>query len=266
MKRYKVLLITGASSGIGKEIAYALAPQTEQVVLVARRFERLEALAKDLSVRFGTTAFALTADLSEPSEAERVFEKTIELTGRPPDILVNNAGVGFCGDTTEIPLEAERKMVALNVEAPFILCKLVLKTMYARRKGVILNVASIAGFLPGPYMAAYFASKAFVLSYSEAISEEARAHGVRVLTLCPGTVDTDFFTLAGAKRGFLRKTFDSSPQAVATAAVRAILDGYPDRVVPGIPTKLLIVLLHLIPSPLARFLSGKFLQHGVLRA
>lgn len=266
MKRYKVLLITGASSGIGKEIAYSLSPQTEQVVLVARRSEKLEALAEDLSVRFGTKAHALAADLSLPSEAERVFEKTIELTGRPPDILVNNAGIGFCGSATEIPVEVERKMVALNVETPLVLCKLALKTMYARRKGVILNVASVAGFLPGPYMSAYFATKAFVLSYSEAISEEARAHGVRILTLCPGTVNTEFFELAGAKRGFLRRTFDKSPQAVASAAVRAILDGYPDRIVPGIPTKLLIVALRLIPSPLARFLSGKFLQYGVLRA
>ena len=117
MKRYKALLITGASAGIGKEIAYTLAPQTENIVLVARRADKLETLAKDLSVRFGVNAFALPADLSVSGAAEQVFEKTIELVGRPPDLLVNDAGIGYSGDATEIPTESETKMVTLNIDS-----------------------------------------------------------------------------------------------------------------------------------------------------
>lgn len=260
MKRYKALLITGASAGIGKEIAYTLAPQTENIVLVARRADKLETLAKDLSVRFSVNAFALPADLSVSGAAEQVFEKTIELVGRPPDLLVNDAGIGYSGDATEIPTESETKMVTLNIESLMVLCKLSLKTMYARRCGVILNVASVAGFQPGPYMAAYYASKAFVLSYSEALAEEARPYGVRVLTLCPGTVDTGFHFQAGSKRGFWRTLFSTSPEKVAWEAAKAILLGFPDRIVPGPINKAVLFVERLLPRFVVTHLTGKFLK------
>ncbi|PWL04188.1 SDR family NAD(P)-dependent oxidoreductase [Hallerella porci] len=260
MKRYQSLLITGASSGIGKAIAYALAPQAEQVVLVARRTDKLEALASDLSVRFGVQAYALSADLSESGDAEKVFEKTIELTGRPPDILVNDAGAGFCGNAAEISAAAECKMVTLNIESLMVLSKLALKTMNARRKGVILNVASLGGFQPGPYMAAYFASKAFVLSYSQALAEEAKPYHVRVLTLCPGSVDTAFHFLAGSKRGFLRKFWSSSPEQVAWESVRAILLGFPDVIIPGFANKAIVFAERILPRRLVIALTGKLLK------
>ena len=260
MKRYKALLVTGASSGIGKEIAYGLAPQAEQVVLVARRSDKLEALAQDISLRFGTKAFALAADLSVSGNAQTVFEKFIELVGCPPDILVNDAGAGFCGEAAELSVEAEAQMLRLNMESLMVLCKLALKTMYARRKGVILNVASMGGFQPGPYMAAYFASKAFVLSYSEALAEESRLHGVRVLTLCPGSVDTNFHALAGSKRGFLRYFFSSTPQQVAWEAVRAILSGFPNVVVPGYSNKAILLAERFLPRRLVTILSVKLLK------
>ncbi|MBP5247653.1 MAG: SDR family oxidoreductase [Fibrobacter sp.] len=260
MKRYKALLITGASAGIGKEIAYALAPQTDNIVLVARRADKLEALAKDLSVRFGVKAYALPADLSVSGSATQVFDKTIELVGRPPDLLVNDAGVGFSGEASEIPTESEVKMITLNVESLMVLCKLALKPMYARRSGVILNVASVAGFQPGPYMAAYYASKAFVLSYSEALAEEARPYGVRVLTLCPGTVDTEFHFFASSKRGYLRNLLSSSPQSVAWEAARAILLGFPERIVPGIVNKAVLLAERLLPRFVVTRLTGKFLD------
>jgi short-subunit dehydrogenase len=260
MKRYKALLITGASAGIGKELAYALAPQVENIVLVARRANKLETLAKDLSVRFGVNAYALPADLSVSGAAAQVFEKTIELVGRPPDILVNDAGVGFTGEASEIPTESEVKMITLNIESLMVLCKLALKPMYARRSGVILNVASIAGFQPGPYMAAYYATKAFALSYSEALAEEARPYGVRVLTLCPGTVDTEFHFIANSKRGYLRNLLSSSPQGVAWEAARAILLGFPDRIVPGPINKAIVFIERLLPRFVITHLAGKFLN------
>ncbi len=265
MKRYKMVLLTGASSGIGKEIAYSIAPQAEKMVLVSRREELLAAIANDLNLRFGCDAFALPFDLSSPGAAEKVFERAMELAGRPPDLLVNAAGVGFCGDASEIPLDLDLRMLSLNVEVPLALCKLALKTMYARRKGVILNVSSVGGFLPGPFMASYYASKAFLLSYSEALAEEARPHGVRVLTLCPGTVDTEFFDKAGASKGFFRRHFSSSPQAVASAAVGAILRGFPDRIVPGCVNRAILVFERLMPHRFIVSLAAKFLKPSKTR-
>ncbi|MCK9181534.1 MAG: SDR family oxidoreductase [Fibrobacteraceae bacterium] len=260
MKRYKTVLLTGASSGIGKEFAYALAPQTDFIVLVARRSDKLDALAEDLETRFGAETKTLIADLSIPGEAAKVFEKTIELTGNSPDLLVNNAGVGFCGTSSEIPVEAECKMLTLNNESLMVLCKLSLKSMCTRRCGTILNVASIGAFQPGPYMAAYYASKAFVLSYSEAIAAEARPFGVRVIALCPGTVNTEFHSMAGSKMGFFRRHFQSSAKDVVSFAMRSLLFGYPDLVIPGICNKLIIFLERVLPRRVVTYFSGLYLK------
>lgn len=260
MKRYKMILLTGASSGIGKEIAYSIAPQAEKMVLVARREELLSSMANDLNLRFGCDAFALPFDLSRSGAAEKVFDRAMELAGRPPDMLVNCAGVGFCGEASEIPSDLDIRTLTLNVETSLVLCKLALKTMYARRKGVILNVSSMGGFSPGPFMASYYASKAFLLSYSEALAEEARPHGVRVLTLCPGTVDTGFLDKAGAAGGLFRRLFASSPQSVASAAVGAVLRGFPDRIVPGRINRVILMFERLLPRRLIVTLAAKFLK------
>ncbi len=257
MKRYRTILLTGASSGIGKELAYALAPQAERIVLVARRTEKIEEIARDLSVRFGVTAFALSADLSISGEASRVFEKTVELAGEAPDLLVNDAGVGFQGMASEIPVDAECKMLRINVESLMVLSKLALQAMQKKRRGVILNVSSMAGFQPGPYMAAYYATKAFVLSYSEALAEEVRSHHVRVLALCPGFVDTDFHLHAGSRKGFFRCLFRTSARSVAWEAVRAILEGKSGIVVPGYFNKCLLFA--------ERFLSRRLVVKAMAR-
>ena len=251
MKRYRIVLLTGASSGIGKEIAYALASQAERIVLVARRSEKIEEIARDLSLRFGVSAFALSADLSIPGEASRVFEKTVELAGDAPDLLVNDAGVGFQGKASEIPVDAECKMLRINVESLMVLSKLALRAMEKKRRGVILNVSSMAGFQPGPYMAAYYATKAFALSYSEALAEEARNSHVRLLVLCPGFVDTEFHLHAGSQKGFFRCLFRSSAQSVAWEAVRAVLEGKSGIIVPGKFNKCLLFA--------ERFLSRRLL-------
>ncbi len=262
MKRYRIILLTGASSGIGKELAYALAPQAERIVLVARRSERLEAIARDLSVRFGVSAFPLPADLSVPGEAARVFEKTVELVGEAPDLLVNDAGVGFQGKASEIPVDAECKMLRVNIESLMVLSKLALQAMRKKRRGVILNVSSMAGFQPGPYMAAYYASKSFVLSYSEALAEEARRFRVRVLALCPGFVDTEFHLCAGSRKGFFRCLFRSSADSVAWEAVRAILGGTSGIVVPGNINKCLLFAERLLPRRLVVKAMARILHRG----
>ncbi len=251
MKRFGVVLITGASSGIGRELAYALAPQAEKMVLVARRTEKIEELSADLSVRFGTSAFALSADLSVPGAAERVFAEAKSLAGSAPDMLVNDAGIGFQGDASEISVESETRMIRLNVESLTVLSKLALREMYAKRHGLVLNIASVAGFQPGPYMAAYYATKSYVLSYSEALSEEARAHGVRVIAFCPGFVDTEFHLNARSEKGFFRCLFRESPRTVAWEAVRAVLKGMNGAVVPGRFNRLVLFV--------ERFLSRRFL-------
>ncbi len=262
MKRFRIILLTGASSGIGKEIAYALAPQSERIVLVARRTEKIEEIARDLSVRFGVSAFALSADLSIPGEASRVFEKTVELAGDAPDVLVNDAGVGFQGKATEIPVDAECKMLRVNVESLMVLSKLSLQAMEKKRRGVILNVSSMAGFQPGPYMAAYYATKAFVLSYSEALAEEARNARVRILALCPGFVDTEFHLRSGSRKGFLRCLFRSSARTVAWEAVRAVLGGASGIVVPGKFNRLLLLAERFLPRRLVAKAMARILHRG----
>lgn len=262
MKRYRSILLTGASSGIGREIAYALAPQAESIVLVARRVERLEALAADLSLRFGVSAYALPADLSTANAAERVFEKAVELAGSPPDLLVNDAGIGFQGDASEIPVEAECRMLRLNIESLTVLSKLAIREMYAQRRGVILNVSSMAGFQPGPYMAAYYATKAFVLSYSEALAEEAKARHVRVIALAPGFVDTEFHFHAGSRKGFFRCLFRESPRTVAWEAVRAILGGASGVVVPGYFNKFVVFAERFLSRRLLVSIMSRILQRG----
>lgn len=262
MKRFRIILLTGASSGIGKEIAYALAPQSERIVLVARRTEKIEEIARDLSVRFGVVAHALSADLSVPGEASRVFEKTVELAGDSPDILVNDAGVGFQGKASEIPVDAECRMLRVNVESLMVLSKLSLQAMEKRKRGVILNVSSMAGFQAGPYMAAYYATKSFVLSYSEALAEEARNSHVRVLALCPGFVDTEFHLHASSRKGLLRCLFRSSARTVAWEAARAVLGGASGIVVPGKFDRFLLLAERFLPRCLVSRAMARILRQG----
>ncbi len=261
MKRYQCVLITGASSGIGAKLSRCLSPHAEKIVLVARRKDRLEELAVELKSRFGTEAIVVACDLSQDGAAEALWAEVISYTGAAPDLVVNNAGAGFCGEAYEIPVDSEKTMLALNVTAPMVLCKLALKVMSARRKGVIVNVASMGAFQPGPYMAAYYASKAFVLSYTEAIAEEARVYGVRAIAVCPGYTDTDFHELAGTSRnGVLAKIFRTSPSFVAASIADAILHGYPDVVIPGTPNNLCVLFERFLPRRLVARISGMLLK------
>jgi uncharacterized protein len=213
-------LITGASSGIGEAFARALAARGDEVVLVARSAGRLEALAADLSAKHGVRAHAIPADLADPGA---VAALVAALTAREliVETLINNAGFGTHGEFAALDPARERDEVMVNVLAPVMLTRALLPAMLARKSGAIVNVGSTASFQPVPYMAVYGATKAFVLSFSEALAEEVRAHGVRVVALCPGQTDTAFFEgIDEARVGRARTT-----QQVVDTALRALKRG-----------------------------------------
>lgn len=187
----KIALITGASAGLGVEFARRLSGAGHRLVLVARRKDRLEQLAKELG-----NARAVALDLSKKGAAAKLMAD-IAAAGETIDLLVNNAGFGLIGRFAEREPERLREMIDLNCGALSELCRAVVPAMIARRSGAILNVASTAAFQPGPKMAVYFATKAFVLSLSEALHEELKPHGVKVSCLCPGPTRTEFGDVAG---------------------------------------------------------------------
>lgn len=223
-------LITGASAGLGAEFARQLAAQGTHVVLCARRRERLEALATDVRQRFGVEARVIVADLQAPEAAGRVWAEA-EASG-PVDVLINNAGFGRVGRFVEHPARLWADMIALNVTAATELGHAALRAMTARRRGAILNVASLAGFQPVPTMAVYAATKAYVLHWSEAIAEEVRRDGVVVVTLCPGPVPTEFQQVAGARPVSSRTPGFVAPEEVVRAGLDALARGR-SPVVPG---------------------------------
>ena len=199
-------LVTGASSGIGEAFARALAARGQDLVLVARSAGRLESLAAELRTTHGVRADVIVADLSEPGAADAI---AAELAEREIEIgtLVNNAGFGSHGEFASLDGDREREEIMVNAFSPVALTQALLPSMLARRQGAIINVASTAAFQPVPYMATYGATKAFVLSFSEALAEEVRSQGVRVLALCPGQTDTAFFdTIEDARIGRARTT------------------------------------------------------------
>lgn len=188
-------LVTGASAGIGAEFARALALRGMNLVLTARRHDRLEALAREMQARHGIAAVAVEGDLSTRGEAERVWREAVN--GREIHLLVNNAGFGAKGEFPTLRRERQVEMVEVNCTALLELMHLALVPMRERREGAVLNVASVAAFQPIPDLATYAATKAFVLSLSEAVAEEVRSYGVRVTALNPGPVRTEFQGVAG---------------------------------------------------------------------
>lgn len=187
-------LITGASSGIGLDLAHLFARDGYNVILVARSEEKLRQLARDLEQHHHVTASVVVADLARPEAPREVFER-VRALGQI-DFLVNNAGYGLGGKFIETNLQMELDMIQVNISALTHLTKLFLPGMVARGQGRVLNVASTAAFQPGPLMAVYYATKAYVLSFSEAIAEECSGTGVTVTALCPGPTDTGFAAAA----------------------------------------------------------------------
>lgn len=229
-----VALITGASAGLGVDFARQLAANGERLVLVARRKDRLDALAAELG-----NARAVEADLSEVGAADRLMAD-LTAHGEHVDLLVNNAGFGLAGRFAKLDAKRQRQMIDLNCGALVELAHAVLPGMIDRKQGRILNVASTAAFQPGPGMAVYFATKAFVLSFSEALHEEVRKDGVVVSALCPGPTATEFGEVAGWKpTGPSAKVFVDMA-ADSASVVRAGLEGLEKGraiVIPGLMNK-----------------------------
>jgi len=184
-------LVTGASSGIGAEIARLLAEKGHGVTLVARREDRLAALAQELESKRHVRAEVVACDLSDAASRERLLE-TVRTRELDVDILVNNAGFGSAGNFQDLDLENELQMVRTNVDAVVHLCGAYVPAMVGRGRGAVLNVASVAGFQPLPRQATYAASKAFVLSFTEALSSDLKGTGVTATALCPGPVKSEF--------------------------------------------------------------------------
>ena len=211
-------VVTGASSGIGAEFATALAQRHCNLVLVARREERLRSLAADLEHKYGVRAQVVSADLSSASEVDRLVQMLI---GRdtPIDVLINNAGFATHGVFSEQDAARSIVEVAVNVSAVVALTRAVLPAMVSSRRGVVVNIASTAAFQPIPAMAVYGATKAFVLSFTEALWGELEGAGVDALAVCPGATDTEFFDVAGESASVGRR---QTPAQVVGTAMRAL--------------------------------------------
>jgi short-subunit dehydrogenase len=253
-------LITGASSGIGAEIARELAARRYDLVLAARRVDRLEQLAAELRRTHSISVTVIAADLSA-ADAARELWSTIGQGGRAVDVLVNNAGVGLVGNLADGDVESVARMMRLNMELLTSLTQLALPGMLQRRGGGILNVASLAGFQPaGPGMAVYYATKSYVVSLTRALAAEVRGSGVTVTALCPGPTRTEFDTVGGAARTRLFRWLPlMEAREAAAAGVRGLLTGR-TTVVPGWFNKLLAVGGELPPRTLATALNGLLLR------
>ena len=243
-----VAVVTGASSGIGEEIAREFARRGYRLVLVARRADRLTALAEEL----GGRAHVLPADLSNRDERATLFDQVAAL-GVMTDILVNNAGVSNLGPVAESSPEAELNLIEVDVAAVVDLCSRFVPSMVKRGRGAVLNVASVGAFGPVPGQATYGAAKAFVLSYTQAMREELKGTGVTAATLCPGPVKTGFGEAAGIPDEEAEKSLPKFLWEDADAVARAAVDGLASGkgvIVPGLPNRIAASLYQHAPRRL----------------
>ena len=240
----RVTLITGASAGIGTELARVFASNGHRVALTARRADRLTALASEIAAAGGAAPIVIACDLEQPDACDRIAAALAD-AGVEVDFVVNNAGFGLSGNAVDLDRVEQLGIVAVNIRAVTDL-SLRFSDSLIRHRGGILNVASIAGFLPGPGMAVYYASKAYVLSFSEALRQELAPRGVRVTALCPGPVPSEFQARAGFEPGFDSAILNVAASDVARLGYRGLMAN--KRVVlPGFGIKLVPLLLRLAP-------------------
>lgn len=247
-------IVTGASSGIGAEFARQLADQGYDVTIVARRRDRLDLLASDLT----GSVEVIEADLSTPAGVDAI---TARLARGDIDMLVNNAGFGTNGDFSALPLDRELEEIDLNVRALTQLCHAALSPMKTRGSGTIINVASTGAYQPVPYMATYAATKAYVLYLSEALHEEAKSYGVTVTCLCPGLTRTEFHDVAGVNTNTaaLKRGWATAESVVATA-LKAARSGSAIAV-PGTTNKALTSINRFLPRFMIRKISGSMFKN-----
>ncbi|MFI0451622.1 SDR family NAD(P)-dependent oxidoreductase [Actinomadura sp. 6N118] len=247
---YRTALVTGASSGIGESFARLLAGRGTDLVIVARRAELLDGLARDLVERYRVAVEVLAADLTDPAQRGEVEER---LRADPVELLINNAGYGAFGPFAELPMDDQTAEVELNVVALMRLTHAALPGMIGRRRGGVLNVASMAGFAPSPGSAVYGATKAYVASFSESLHAEVASKGVHVTALCPGFTRTT--EEADSNLLWLRR------EDVARAGLDAVSAGRA-MCVPGLQYKAVLPALKLVPRPLLRVAANRMWQQA----
>ncbi len=242
----RVALVTGASSGIGYELCKLFATDRTELVLVARDIERLSRIAEELSTSAGIEVTTMGIDLADPASPKEVLRRTQE-AGLTVEYLVNNAGFGNFGLFVDTDPESTLKLLQVNIHALTHLTALYLPGMVERRSGHIMNVASTAAFQPGPLMSTYYASKAFVLHFSEAIAEELEGKGVSVTALCPGPTVTEFHLRANMETsGLVIDRRAMTAKAVAEIGYQGMMRGR-TLVIPGLSNKLLTLVVRLAP-------------------
>jgi uncharacterized protein len=242
-----VTVITGASAGIGVALARVFARNGHELALVARREDRLQALADEIAAAGSPKPLVIAADLQR-GDAARLIGEALAAQGAEPQFMVNNAGFGLVGVAAALDRAEQLAMVDVNMRALTDL-SLAFVDSLARHRGGILNIGSMAGFLPGPGMTVYYASKAYVLSFSEALHSELKARGVRVCVLCPGPVPTEFAARAGITGNLAPSVLTQSAEQVAEAGYRGLMRGQ-RTIVPGLANKLVAQLIRVFPRRL----------------
>ena len=253
--------ITGASSGIGRHLAIEFAAKGLDLLLVARNEQALQTLQAELQATYAVRVTLIGFDLAAPGAAAELYARVRAILP-VPDVLVNNAGFGAYGNFREVDVEMFNRMVQVNILAVTQLTHLILPEMHKRGSGRIMNVASCAAFNAGPLMAVYFATKAYVLHFSEAIAQECAGSGVTVTALCPGATTTEFHRTAGfpGESWLFAPPIASHPAAVARNGIRALYAGR--RIaIPGIANKISVFMLRFTPRRLAVILTQRILRH-----
>jgi short-subunit dehydrogenase len=258
----RVTLITGASGGIGAELARVFASKGHRLALVDRRGDRLTALAGEIVAAGGPAPILIPCDLEYPDAGDKIAA-ALAAAGVEVEFVVNNAGFGLLGHAIELDRAEQLGIILVNILALTDL-SLRFSDSLIRHRGGILNLASLASFLPGPGMAVYYASKAYVLSFSEALRQELAPRGVRVTTLCPGSVSTEFQARAGIEPGFEHEMLDISAADVAQAGYRGLMANK-RAVLPGLSTRIIPFLLRLFPRGFILAAIGR-LQLGKCRS
>lgn len=247
-------LITGASGGIGYELAQLFAQDGYDLIIIARGADKLKQVADELQKQFGISVKPITLDLSLPSAPQELFDQ-LQREEIAIDILVNNAGYAKYGEFADMPMEDALGQIQLNISTLTVLTKLFLTPMRERRSGKIMNVASTAGFQPGPLMSVYYATKAYVISFSEALANELQGSGVTVTCFCPGATDTGFQYRAGNENSRLFKTLGPmNVKRVARDGYRGLMKGR-TLIISGFKNKLTAFSVRIAPRKLATHIS-----------
>ncbi len=260
----KTALITGASSGIGKELALYHASRGGNLIIVARRENLLNELKADISSRYNVKVKVIATDLTKPDSPNKIW-KILEEENIEIDYLINNAGFGGYGDFASRELDTDLKMIDLNIKTLVSLTHLFLNKMRNKNSGKILNVASSAAFLPGPLQSVYYATKAFVVSFSEGISEELKDKNITVTILCPGYTETEFKDTASMNGSYITKITGASPRKVAIYGYKAMEKGRLIAIYPRYLSFLIRYILPFSPEKLKIKLSRKLMEKSKIK-